>query len=58
MNNKQKKQAFFALLAIVYIIVLLFFPGWGASKILGIIAGVCFLIAMYVSYKAEEKNNL
>ena len=41
---------------VVYIIVLLFFPGWGASKILGILSGVLILMALYISYRAEEKN--
>ena len=56
MNKKQKLQASLAALIVIYIIVLLFFPGWEASKILGIIAGVSTLIALYVAYKAEEKN--
>ena len=45
-----------AALCVVYIIVWLFFPGWGAAKILGILSGVCILIALYGSYRAEEKN--
>ena len=56
MNKKQKIQASLAVLIAVYIIVLLFFPGWETSKILGIFAGVSTLIAIYVAYKAEEKN--
>ena len=56
MNKKQKFQASLAALIVVYIIVLLFFPGWEVSQILGIIAGGCTLIALYVTYKAEEKN--
>ena len=56
MNKKQKFQVSLAALAVVYIIALLFFPGWEASKILGILAGVCTLIALYGAYKAEEKN--
>lgn len=56
MNKKQKFQATLAALIVAYIIVLLFFPGWKASKILGIIAGVSTLIAIYVTYKAEEKK--
>ena len=56
MNKKQKLQASLAALIVVYIIVLLFFPGWKASKILGIFAGVSTLIAIYGTYKAEEKN--
>ena len=56
MNKKQKLQVSIAALAIIYIIVLLFFPGWGASKILGIFASVATLIALYGSYRAEEKK--
>ena len=58
MNKKQKFQASLAAFFVIYIVVLLFFPGWKASKILGILAGVCTLIALYWSYKAEEKNNV
>ncbi len=56
MNKKQKLQVSIAALAVIYIIVLLFFPGWGASKILGIFASVATLIALYGSYRAEEKK--
>ena len=56
MNNKQKFQASLAALIVVYIIVLLFIPGWKTSKILGIVASVATLIALYGAYKAEEKN--
>lgn len=56
MNKRQKFQVSLAALIVIYIIVLLFFPGWKASKILGIFAGVCTLIALYFTYRAEEKN--
>ena len=56
MNKRQKLQIFLAAFLIVYIIVWLFFPGWEASKILGIASGVLTLIAIYFSYRAEEKN--
>ena len=56
MNKRQKLQVSLAAFLVVYIIVWLFFPGWGASKILGISSGVLMLMAMYDSYKAEEKN--
>ena len=56
MNKRQKLQVFLAAFLIVYIIVWLFFPGWGASKILAIISGVLIIIALYLSYRAEEKN--
>jgi hypothetical protein len=56
MNKRQKLQIFLAAFFVVYIIVLLFFPGWGAIKILGILSGVLMLMALYYSYRAEEKN--
>ena len=56
MNKKQKLQMSLAALCAVYIIVWLFLPGWEAAKILGILSGVCILIALYGSYRAEEKN--
>lgn len=56
MNKKQKFLASFATLIVVYIIVLLFIPGWETSKILGILAGVCSLIGIYGTYKTEEKK--
>ena len=56
MNKRQKLQMPLAAFIVVYIIVWLFFPGWGAVKILGIISGLLTLIAIYFSYRAEEKN--
>ena len=56
MNKRQKFQASLATFCAIYIIAWLFFPGWGASKILGISAGVLTLIAMFLSYRAEEKK--
>ena len=56
MNKRQKLQVSLAAFFVVYIIVWLFFPGWGVSKILGIVSGVLTLIALYYSYRAEEKN--
>ena len=53
MNKKQKLQVSLAAFFAVYIIVLLSFPGWGVSKILGILASVLMIMAMYYSYKAE-----
>ena len=55
MNIKQKLQAF-AVLIVVYIIAWLFFPGWKAGKILGILAGICTLIAVCMAIKAEKKK--
>ena len=56
MNKRQKLQVYLAAFLVVYIIVLLLFPGWGATKILGILSGVLTLMAIYYSYRAEEKN--
>lgn len=56
MNKRQKLQVSLAAFIVVYIIVWLFFPGWGAVKILGITSGLLTLIAIYFSYRAEEKN--
>lgn len=56
MNKRQKLQMSLAAFIVVYIIVWLFFPGWGAVKILGITSGLLTLIAIYFSYRAEEKN--
>ncbi|MCR4852065.1 MAG: hypothetical protein K5893_00560 [Prevotella sp.] len=57
MNKKQKLQVSLAAFLVVYIIVLLFlFPGWKASKILGVLSGVFTLLALYISYRSEEKN--
>ena len=56
MNRRQKLQVSLAAFFVVYTIVLLFFPGWGVVKILGILSGVLMLMALLYSYRAEEKN--
>ena len=56
MNKRQKLQVSLAAFFVVYIIVWLFIPEWEVSKILGILSGVLTLMAIYYSYKAEEKN--
>ena len=56
MNKRQKLQVSLAVFIIVYTIAWLLLPGWEASKILAIIFGVSILIALYVSYRVEEKN--
>ena len=56
MNKIQKLQVSLAVFGVVYMIFLLLSPGWGASKILGLIAIVATLIALYGSYRAEEKK--
>ena len=49
MNKRQKFQVCLAALIVIYIIVLLFNPGWKVGKILGIFASVCTLIALYLT---------
>ena len=56
MNRKQKMQLGLAGCFVVLLILWLFEPGWRASKILGIISNALLLIAMLLSYRAEEKN--
>lgn len=45
-----------AVFCIIYFIVLLVSPGWGAVKILGIISIVGTFLALYESYRADEKK--
>ena len=56
MNKKQKLQVSLTVFGVVYMIFLLLSPGWGASKILGLISIVALVMALYVSYRAEEKE--
>lgn len=56
MNKKQKLQVSLTVFGVVYIIFLLLYPGWGASKILGLISIVALVMALYLSYRAEEKK--
>ena len=44
-----------AVFGIIYFIVLLV-SGWGAAKILGIISIVATFLALYGSYRADEKK--
>lgn len=55
MNKKQKRQLGLAGCFVVLPILWLFEPGWGVSKILGIISNVLLLLSMLLSYRAEEK---
>ena len=55
MNKKQKWQLGLAGCFVVLLILWLFEPGWGVSKILGIIANALLLLSMLLSYRAEEK---
>lgn len=56
MNKKQKLQVLLAVFFLAYIVWLFILPGWETGKILGIIGSVAMLIALYISYRAEEKN--
>ena len=56
MNKKQKLQVSLTVFGVVYMIFLLLSPGWGAGKILGLISIVAGVIALYGSYRAEEKK--
>ena len=56
MNKKQKLQVSLTVFGVVYMIFLLLSPGWGASKILGLISIVAGVIALSGSYRAEEKK--
>ena len=49
-------QVSLAVFCIIYFIVLLVSPGWGAAKILGIISIVATFLALYGSYRADEKK--
>ena len=56
MNKNQKLQVSLTVFGVVYMIFLLLSPGWGAGKILGLISIVAGVIALYGSYRAEEKK--
>ena len=58
MNKKQKLQVSLTVFGVVYIIFLLLSPGWRASKILGLISIVATVMALYGSYRAEEKKKI
>ena len=58
MNKKQKLQVSLTVFGVVYMIFLLLSPGWGASKILGLISIVAGVIALSGSYRAEEKKKI
>ena len=55
MNKKQKFQLVLAGIAAALIIFWLVRPGWGIEKILGILSNALLILAMMLSYRAEEK---
>ena len=55
MNKRQIFQLVLAGIALALIIFWLISPGWGAGKILGIIANALLILSMLLSYRAEEK---
>ena len=58
MNKKQKLQVSLTVFGVVYMIFLLLSPGWRGGKILGLISIVAGVIALYGSYRAEEKKKI
>jgi len=55
MNKKQKFQLILAGIAAALIIFWLVRPGWRIEKILGILSNALLILAMLLSYRAEEK---
>ncbi len=49
-------QLVLGVLFAVLLIFWLFCPGWKAEKILGILSNAMGILAMYLSYRAEEKQ--
>ena len=56
MNNRQKMQVSLAVLFAVLIFFWIFTPVKLSSRILGMTSNALGLIAMIISYRAEEKN--
>ena len=56
MNKRQIMQLVLGVLFAVLLIFWLFCPGWKAEKILGILSNAMGILAMYLSYRAEEKQ--
>lgn len=55
-NTNQKWQLILGGLSIILLIAWLFFPGWRASKIFGIISMACFATCNIISFIGEEKK--
>lgn len=56
MNKRQKMQLVLGVLFAVLLIFWFISPGWEAGKILGILSNALGILAMYLSYRAEEKQ--
>ncbi|MBO6082949.1 MAG: hypothetical protein J6P46_08025 [Bacteroidales bacterium] len=56
MNKKQKMQVTLAVLFAILLIFWLLQPGWERGKWLGLLSNALGLLAMLLSYRAEEKN--
>ena len=55
-NTSQKWQLILGGLSIILLIAWLFFPGWRASKILGIISMALLATSNIISFIGEEKK--
>jgi Flp pilus assembly protein TadB len=55
MNTRQIFQLILAACGLGLIIFWLILPGWSAGKILGIISNIMLIIAMLISFRAEER---
>lgn len=56
MNNRQKWQVGIGTLFVILLVLWLFMPGWGSSKIVSIVAALLMIASMAISYFAEEKR--
>jgi uncharacterized membrane protein len=56
MNKRQKLQVALSVIAAILIVFWLFFPGWEAGKIMGIISNALLITGMVLSFISEEKN--
>jgi len=57
-TGKQKFQVYLASLCLALIVIWLCLPGWYSGKILGIVSVVLVIIAMTLSFTAEEKKKV
>lgn len=57
MNKKQKGQLIIGILSAILFIVWIVLPGNIINRLLGMLSSAMIMLSMYLSYKAEEKNN-
>ena len=55
MNNKQKFQLILAGIAAALIVFWLVYPGNAVGRFMGILSNALLILAMLLSYRAEEK---